>query len=130
GRFNLTHRYRLEQRWLGRRGDDTTDHTIEKWLRASRFRYQVRGTMPLRGPSIDDREPYLYGYDEVMIGFGKGVAMNVFDQNRATLGVGWRYDKSWRVETGFLEQLLLKPNGHDLEKNNTITLGAYYTRAK
>jgi hypothetical protein len=127
-RIAVSHRYRLEQRWLGRRGADTADHAIAQWNRASRFRYQVRGVMPLKGGTIDDHEPYATGYNELMIGFGRGVALNVFDQNRTAVGLGWRHSRSWRAEAGFLEQVVLKANGRDVERNHTLTFGLYYTR--
>ena len=128
GRVALAHRYRLEQREQGRRGADTSDHDITHYVRSSRVRYQVKLIVPLRGETVDVGEPYVTGYDELMVGFGANVQNNVFDQNRAALGLGWRFASVWRMELGFLEQLLLKPNGRDLEKNHTLTVGLYYLR--
>jgi hypothetical protein len=42
------------------------------------------------------------------------------------IGAGWKLSPSWRGEIGFLEQTLLKPNGRDLERNHTMTFGAYW----
>lgn len=130
GPLAFAHRYRLEQRWRGFRGADTSDHHVDHWVRLSRFRYQVKAILPLPGPTVDVHEKYLTAYDELFIGFGSNVQYNVFDQNRATIGLGWRFADRWRTEIGFLEQLLLKPNGRDLEKNHTLTLGLYYTRVR
>ena len=48
GRLDLSHRYRIEQRFRGRwRSSD--DHQIDSWDRTNRFRYQVKGTLPLTG---------------------------------------------------------------------------------
>jgi hypothetical protein len=129
-RVAFTHRYRLEQRWLGRRGADTSDHRIETWTRLSRFRYQLKATIPLRGDGVDVGEAYLTAGDEVLLGFGRNVALNVFDQNRLSTAVGWRFATSWRAEVGFLEQLLLKSNGRDMERNHTLTAGMFYSRPR
>jgi hypothetical protein len=128
GRVAFAHRYRLEQRWQGKRGADTSDHDIKNYVRSSRVRYQVKAVLPLRGETVDVGEAYLTGYDEVMIGFGANVQNNIFDQNRATIGLGWRFAKAWRAELAFLEQLILKPNGSDFERDHTVTLGLYYLR--
>ena len=127
-RVSITHRYRVEQRFQGRRGADTSDHRIVSWLRLGRVRYQLKGVLPLHGKTIGVGGGYLTASDEVAVGFGKNVTGNVFDQNRAAVGAGVRFAREWRTEIGFLQQTLLKPNGKDLEQNPTLTFGFYYSR--
>lgn len=126
GKLDMSHRYRLEQRFRGRRDDPDVDH-IDHWERSSRFRYQVKGTLPLRGDAIEAREPYLSLSNELFIGIGRNVR-SIFDQDRATLAVGYRLTRSWRTEAGFLEQVVFKPNGTDVERNHTLTLTLQYSR--
>lgn len=128
GRLAITHRYRAEQRWLGRRGADTSDHRIASWLQSGRARYQVKGLLPMHGERVEVGNGYLTAYDEVFVSYGRNVVGNVFDQNRASVGIGWRYAKEWRSEVGFLQQTSLKPNGKDLEQNSTLTFALYYSR--
>ncbi len=127
-RLTITHRYRLEERWLGKRGADTSDHRIANWLQSGRARYQLKGVLPMHGQRVEVGAAYLAATDEVFVNFGKNVANNVFDQNRAGVALGWRYAHDWRGEVGFLQQTSLKPNGRDLEQNATLTFGMYYTR--
>lgn len=127
GRAAFSHRYRLEQRWQGRRVDGVAG--IDHWMRTSRVRYQVRGTLPLRGETIDPGEAYLTLADELFINFGANIQSNIFDQNRASAAVGWRLTRPLRAEIGFLEQLSLKPNGRDVERNRTVTAALSITRA-
>ena len=65
GRVGFTHRYRLEQRWQGHK--NPPDDGVTNWVRTSRFRYQVRATVPLQGKTLDPHEWYITGADEVFL---------------------------------------------------------------
>lgn len=127
GRLDLSHRYRLEQRFRGRRDDPDIDH-IDHWERSSRFRYQVRATLPLSGDDIEPGEAYVSAANEIFIGIGGKVAYNIFDQDRATIALGYRMTRNWRTEVGFLEHVIFKPNGTDVERNHTLTFTLSYSR--
>jgi len=123
GRVSISHRYRLEQRWQGRKEPPSED--VKNWIRLSRFRYQLRATVPLQGKTLDNHEWYFTGADELFIGFGSNVQYNTFDQNRAALSLGYRFNKSFRFETGYMEQLSLKSSGKQLEDNHTVIFSLY-----
>jgi hypothetical protein len=127
GRLDVSHRYRLEQRFRGRRNDPDVDQ-IDSWERSSRFRYQVKGTLPLRGDAVEPREPYVSLSNELFVGIGRNVQTNIFDQNRATFAVGYRLTRNWRTEVGFLEHVIFKSNGTDVERNHTVTFTLSYSR--
>lgn len=127
GRVDLSHRYRLEQRFRGRwRSPD--DHQIDAWERSNRFRYQVKATLPLSGDDIEAGEAYVSASNEIFIGMGGKVQYNIFDQDRATVALGYRMTRNWRVEAAFLEHVIFKPNGTDVERNHTFTLTLSFTR--
>ena len=126
GRLEIAHRYRLEQRFRGRRDDPAIDR-IDSWERSGRFRYQVKGTLPLSGDAIEPGEAYVSLANELFIGIGRNVE-NIFDQNRAAFTVGYRVTRAWRTEVGFLEHVIFKSNGIDVERNHTITLALSYSR--
>lgn len=128
GKFDLSHRYRLEQRFRSRRNDPDVDR-IDYWERSNRFRYQVKGTVPLSGDAIEPGELYLSASNEIFIGIGRNVQYNIFDQDRATFSVGYRLTRNWRTEVGFLEHVIFKSNGTDVERNHTLTLTLSYSRA-
>lgn len=127
GRLDLSHRYRLEQRFRGRRNDPDVDH-IDFWERSNRFRYQVKATLPLSGDDIEAGEAYVSAANEIFIGIGGKVQYNVFDQDRASVVLGYRMTRNWRVEAGFLEHVIFKPDGTDVERNHTFTLALSFTR--
>jgi len=127
GRLDLSHRYRLEQRFRGRRNDPDVDH-IDHWERSGRFRYQLKGTLPLSGDDIEPGEAYLSASNELFIGIGRNVQYNIFDQNRATFGVGYRLTRDWRTEVAFLEHVIFRGNGTEVERNHTFTFTLSYSR--
>lgn len=103
--FEISHRFMLEQRWIGR----YTSPSLTKeddFIFLNRMRYMFRTNIPLKGRIIADKTPYLSVYDEILIGFGRNVNENVFDQNRLAVLIGYRFSPKVRLEGGFLNQTL------------------------
>uniref|UniRef100_UPI0035936000 DUF2490 domain-containing protein n=1 Tax=Aquiflexum sp. TaxID=1872584 RepID=UPI0035936000 len=100
GILALSHRFMLEQRWVGRSLDPLATKADELVF-YNRLRYMFRTDIPLKGPSLDSKEPYLAFYDEIMIGFGKNINQNVFDQNRLGLLAGYKFSDTARIEGGY-----------------------------
>jgi len=115
GRVNSSHRYRLEQRELG----EMSGGRVVRWRHENRFRYMYRVTIPVKGKWS------IALYDEFMFNWGKNVAANVFDQNRAYAAAVYQFHKHARIETGFMEQTLQQRNGRVFENNHTIQIGIF-----
>lgn len=115
GRLSLSHRYRLEQRWI------TFPGVAEARL-LNRARYQVRATVLLNAAQPGPRTLYGFGYDEIFVGFGRHVAANIFDQNRLGTGLGYQLNSVLTLEAGYLHQLAQQRNGRIFEYNHTLTL--------
>ena len=105
GRLRLTHRFRLEQRWLGTRPEDDGRGPVLRWEYQNRIRYQLAGELPLQGPTLDDGEWYLNAFDELFISFGRHVGNNVFNQNRLSGGLGYQFADNAKVELNYLNQI-------------------------
>ena len=120
-RVQVTHRYRLEQRWTGRVAAVGGDTSVQNWVRTNRARYLARATIPLQGKTLDAGEWFVNVGDEIFLNFGANVAQNVFDQNRMQGSIGRRLSSGVRLELGYVEQLIQKSNGRQLERNHTIT---------
>jgi hypothetical protein len=52
------------------------------------------------------KQMYLALSDEILIGFGKNIGLNVFDQNRLFGLLGLNLNKSVQLETGIMNQIL------------------------
>lgn len=120
GKVAMSHRYRLEQRELGEMaGPPGGERTVTRWRHENRFRYLYRIGIPLKGR---------WGialYDEFFLNFGKNVAANVFDQNRAYGAITYQLPKSSRLEVGFMEQTLQQRNGRIFENNHTLMVSIF-----
>ena len=98
GRIDFSHRFMLEQRFVGRYSSANILNEDEFPL-LNRIRYMMRLQIPLKGTEIKDKTPYFALYDEIFIGFGKNVNANVFDQNRIGILFGYRFNKNFRIES-------------------------------
>ena len=128
-KFEIAHRFMLEQRFVGRYSKP--ELTVEdEYLLLNRFRYMFRIQMPIKGKEIKNKTPYIAAYNEIFIGFGKNVTANIFDQNRIGILLGYRFNKSIRIEGGYLNQTLQfgrQINGQNVfQNNNGLILNANF----
>lgn len=116
-KFELSHRFMLEQRFVGRY--TKPELTVEdEYVFMNRIRYMFRIQMPLKGTEIKNKTPYIAAYDEIFIGFGENVNENIFDQNRIGLLLGYRFDHNFRIEAGYLNQTLQL--GREINQSNVF----------
>src|SRR5205085_7628753 len=92
----LTNRFRLEQRWLGRFASMEAEEPEFVYL--NRFRFMPRLDFPIK------EKWFGAVYDEILIGFGKNVGENVFDQNRVAVLLGFKASGNFRIEAGYINQ--------------------------
>jgi Protein of unknown function (DUF2490) len=127
---DFSHRFMLEQRWVGRYSNADLKNEDEFPL-LHRFRYMFRMQLPLKGKEMTDKTPYLAIYDEIFIGFGKNVNENIFDQNRFGILFGYRFSPLFRIEAGYLNQILQLGrevnNRNVFQHNNGIIVNANFT---
>lgn len=104
GSVSLSHRFMLEQRWVGRysRAELKSE---DEFPFLNRARYMIRVQLPLKGNGLADKTPYVAAYNEIFIGFGKNVGENIFDQNRFGALVGYKFNNNIQVEGGYLNQI-------------------------
>ncbi|AZA85257.1 DUF2490 domain-containing protein [Chryseobacterium lactis] len=88
GRFNLQHRYRLEERFLE---DDFR----------MRFRYMLGVTIPITQKEMLPKTLYASVYNEIFLHFNSPV----FDRNRVYGALGYVINKNMRIEAGYMNQL-------------------------
>jgi hypothetical protein len=127
GRVELQHRYRLEQRFMENYVKNT-DGSITKGenIFRQRVRYRAMVTVPISRKEMLDNTLFLNVNNEVFIGFGKGIGKNILDQNRFNLALGWRFNKDFNIQIGYLNQFLIKSDGVKMERNNTLLVSTVY----
>ena len=120
GIIDFSHRFMLEQRFVGRYSS-INQTTEDEFPLLNRLRYLFRLQIPLIGKETKDKTPYVALYDEIFIGFGENVSANIFDQNRIGALIGFRFNKNVRIEGGYLNQTLQfgrQINGQSIFQNN------------
>lgn len=99
----IQHRFRLEQRFL-RRPEET--------VFAQRARYFIRGLVPLCSPSDLPFRRGVFASLQNELFFNihnqKAINGNWFDQNRAYASMGFRFSEKYDVETGYMNQYLVR----------------------
>jgi hypothetical protein len=108
GIVKLSHRIRLEQRWLSIGADDNPRRIVD-WEYQNRIRYQISGSIPLAGPTTEPGEFYANFFDELFIGFGRNVEDNIFNQNRISGGIGYQFLSNLQLELNYLNQITQHP---------------------
>lgn len=121
--FEWISRFRLEQRFSQLPVNTGVIFEPEDAMFTNRFRLLNRFSIPLNGKKIEDKSFYVSAYDEIMISFGEHVGMNLFDQNRAYLALGFKIPKIGRLEMGYMNQIMFRPNGLQVEYNHTFQVG-------
>lgn len=103
--FEISHRFMLEQRWLGKYSSAQLDKE-DQWSYVNRIRYMYRMQIPLKGKIIKNNTPYAVIYDEILLGFGENVNENIFDQNRLAILAGYKFSPMVKIEGGFFSQII------------------------
>lgn len=129
GKLEISHRFMLEQRFVGRYSSASVE-TEDEFPLLHRARYMFRMQAPLKGEKIADNTPYWALYNEIFIGFGHNVNANVFDQNRIGLLLGYRFSPKFRLEGGYLSQIVQfgrQINGQNVfQYNNGLIVNANF----
>lgn len=130
GKVLFTHRFRIEQRWLGRvKAGMTQNREIEGWNFLHRFRYQFRTQYPFWAKG--NKQFYGAAADEIFISAGKKVGVNIFDQNRVFLLLGYKLNKNVTLEAGYFNQTLQQGrrinNQTIMQRNNGAVVSSFLT---
>ncbi|WP_234572441.1 DUF2490 domain-containing protein [Rhodohalobacter sp. 614A] len=109
GNVGITHRYRLEERFIrkteGTELADGYDFNL-------RFRYRVQFRIPLNDKSGAGALDFKIG-DEIMINAGKDIVRNTFDQNRLYVGIRSKFSSKSNLEADLINWFQQRSNGDD-----------------
>lgn len=121
GRFELQHRYRIEQRFLEQYAKNSGAEIAEvSPIYLNRIRYRAMVTFPITRKELAKNTLFLNLNNELFVGFGKGIAKNPLDQNRFIAAMGWQFTSNSNVQLGYLNQFIIKPNATDMERNHIL----------
>ena len=129
GNLVITHRFRLEERFVPAARLENNDLAVAERKYSTRLRYFARAVIPFK-----KQQPFVKG---AFIGLQEELFFNIsdrqnvngkwFDQNRAYAALGYRFSKKFDAEIGYLNQYTEKSTGQPNVINNILQL-AFYTR--
>lgn len=131
----LTHRFRLEQRYIPKFHAENGHLAHDKHVYAGRFRYFARAIIPVLATtkSAQGPTPFTKGFfaslqNEIFVNVGNNSNVNgkFFDQNRAYASFGYRCSKQFDVEMGYMNQYISGTGSNST--NNHIAQVATYVR--
>ena len=98
GRLYFLHRYRVEERFL------PDDFQV-------RLRYFLSASIPLNKKTLDKNAIYFSTYNEIFVNTEKPL----FDRNRIYAALGFVINKNFKVEAGFMSQILEQSNRNQFQ---------------
>ncbi|HMI64172.1 MAG TPA: DUF2490 domain-containing protein [Puia sp.] len=138
----LTHRLRLEQRYLPKHHPEGDQLVRDGHREAHRLRYFFRGIIPLSAqaspagpgsaadgpvkPAAFNKGFFAAVQNEIFFNLGDRSAVNgkSFDQNRAYLAAGYRLNKQFDMEVGYMNQYI-SGAGAASTNNHIVQLATY-----
>jgi len=129
GPLALTHRYRLEQRWIAPVLSDavTGQETHGRWGYQQRARYMVRAQGELPGPQVGGRHLVGFVWNELLLPFGHSDVLARLGQNRATAGIGVPMSTRQRIDVSYMNLWNPLTGARVNEVNHTLSLSWSWT---
>ncbi|HEY1871004.1 MAG TPA: DUF2490 domain-containing protein [Chitinophagaceae bacterium] len=122
GKFAISNRWRLEQRWQQKivNNEKTNDYRF-----TDRARYAISF---IYSPFKNKMLPSLTNYEEVMVQFGKEVVYNTFDQARFSFGIRQSITPGLNIDINYMYiyQQLFSTSGNQYLQANTLRLYINY----
>ena len=115
----LTHRFRVEQRWLG---TSTEGVGVTKWNFAERARYRLTAKIPFKTASWRTVPNYLSVFNEVYTSFGPHGGKTPFYANVDYGAFGWNLGSMFAFELGYQHRYAPIANGVLGQNDNELQL--------
>lgn len=129
GAFTVSHRYRLEQRWiyplLSVAGDDEREAGPTTYQ--NRLRYMPRAQANLGSAKVNGRPVIGWVWDELLMPLGGPTQAFTIGQNRAAAGVGIPLSATTRTEVGYMNLYNAFAPRRANEINHTLWISLHYT---
>ncbi len=122
----VSHRFRLEQRFISKTVVVNNELEHDGSLPAHRFRYFIRNIVPLKKQSSFKKGAFAALQNEIFVNIGNNDNVNgkFFDQNRLYLAAGYRLGEKADLETGYMNQYV-SGSGTRITNNHIFQLAGY-----
>lgn len=124
GRLEVSHRFRLEERFFR----NVTREGLPSGTNFNyRARYRVQLQIPLNQKEMTGKTWFVSLFDEVMLNFGDEVVYNVLNNNRLGAGLGYLATEKLRVVPTYVFQIGQGARGNAYTHTHILWLTVYHT---
>lgn len=110
-KIDMTHRVRLEQRWVAQPSTPGSVHTIGDWRYGNRARYFNRTQRAIKHKQATTPF-YVALQDEIFLNlWGNDISNLLFDQNRFLAAFGYQFNTKLKADIGYMNQLIQVTSG-------------------
>ncbi|MFY0252686.1 DUF2490 domain-containing protein [Chitinophaga sp. 30R24] len=110
-KIDMTHRVRLEQRWVAQPSKAGDVHAIGDWKYGNRLRYFNRTQIGIKHKK-QTTPFYVALQDEILLNlWGNNINNLFFDQNRFLTAFGYQFNTNLKADIGYMNQLVQAPSG-------------------
>jgi hypothetical protein len=122
----MSHRFRLEQRFISKSTIQNNELKNDGSVYANRFRYFIRNVFPFQQEKTFVKGMFAALQNEVFVNIGNTENVNgkFFDQNRLYLAIGYRLHSSFDLEMGYLNQYI-SGRGDAFTNNHVVQVAGY-----
>lgn len=123
---SVTHRFRIEQRFLPRVIVQSNQLETDGFVMAGRFRYFIRNILPFKKEPSFRKGFFAALQNEVFVNIGNknNVNSEFFDQNRLYIAAGYRLNSKTDLEIGYMNQYV-NGSGSQKTRNHILQLAGY-----
>lgn len=127
--ISITHRLRLEERFVPRAGLEDNKLKVLERKYSTRLRYFARAVIPFKKQMPFVKGAFAALQEELFCNITNQNNVNGkwFDQNRVYGAIGYRFSKKFDVEIGYLNQYVERSSSQSNIVNHIFQL-AFYTR--
>ena len=125
-KIDMTHRFRLEQRWVSQPSAPGSKHAIGDWKYGNRLRYFNRTQLGLKHHQQLTKF-YVALQDEIFMNlWGNDISNLFFDQNRFLAAFGYQIKSNLKADIGYMNQLIQVSSGAK-SMNHILHFSVFHT---
>lgn len=91
-----------------------------------RFRYKLTLYIPINRRELKPKTVFLSLYNEIFIQAGKTIVYNHFEDNRAFIGLGYKFTENIQVQAGYMNSFRPRGTPYAYENRNIFRLNFFH----
>lgn len=128
GRVGFNARIRSEENWRQRQIKEASGNILDNgYAFKARIRTRLQVNIALNHHTLQQAKTLsLNMWDEMYAAVGPEVTYHYPEENRAQIGLGYRFNRWAVLSAGYMHQLILRNNGTQAESNHTLVVFALF----